>query len=49
VEIKIRKGQRDIIIKRENGFYRILDTITSPRHFKRVGRLGIIRMFEEML
>lgn len=49
MEIKIRKGHRDIIIRRENGFYRILDTITSPRHFKRIGRIGIIRMFEEML
>jgi len=49
VEMKIKKGYRDIVIRRENGFYRVLDTITSPRHFKRVGRIEIIRMFEEML
>jgi len=49
VEMKIRKGHRDIVIRRENGFYRLLDTITSPRHFKRVGRIEIIRMFEEIL
>jgi len=49
VEIKIKKGYRDIIIRRENGFYKVLDTITSPRRFKPVGRIGIIRMFEEML
>ena len=49
MEMKIKKGYRDIIIRRENGFYKVWDTFTSPRHFKSIGRMELIRMFEEML